>query len=779
MTYRGAVVPLAAVVQCLLVCSQIHAFAPPSVTLSHSRCATHFASRPPVRSAAGLVISPVGRRAGLALELRMMAGERGEGNGDSLSRLVGLEGRRYVLVGGKGGVGKTSTSAAIAIKLADEGLRTLVISTDPAHSLGDALTTDLSSGRVTPISEQGGLLYGLEVDLQDSVAEFKRVVGGLSGGAEGETIADKLGLGSLTDIFDNPPPGADELVALSKVISLVEEGEAKTALGESIKFDRIVIDTAPTGHTMRLLEYPKFITNLLTKALSLRGKIDVPFDVVGQAGSFLAGQLGIDMPSKEDIQKGGTKVRVEAEKFRDRMEMFDQLLHNPDKAEFVVVSIATDLSAAETERLLPALIESEVAVRHLVVNQLLRNTGESEAYLTRLYKEQQRCLKTIKESPSLGGGLAVTEVPRFDMEVVGVFGLRALGKVAFKRDVRDVYGRLFDPTQKSQFVFVGGKGGVGKTSTSSALGIALADEGIRTLIISTDPAHSLGDALGVKLKGEPTVVDGTEGMLSAMEVDTEASMEEFKENLRGVTQWGSRFGSLASKIGLDEFADILESPPPGVDEVVALSKVMNLVKSEKFDRIIVDTAPTGHTLRLLSLPDFVDNFLNKILAIKAKIDGALNAAKSLFGLKGIVSGDEDQDDIEVAVKAVERQRDQARELESMLRDGERTQFMVVTIPTALAMLESERLVKELKDKGVAVRGAVVNQVMAEKPSAGYAGRVAKSQEGCLERLNKAADAASLSASAASGPVLVSEVPYFDTELRSVYALRALAAKLFS
>ena len=85
----------------------------------------------------------------------------------SLQRLVGLPGRRYILVGGKGGVGKTSTSAAIAIKLADEGLRTLVLSTDPAHSLGDALMTDLSSGKVTPVAEQGGNLYALEVDLEE------------------------------------------------------------------------------------------------------------------------------------------------------------------------------------------------------------------------------------------------------------------------------------------------------------------------------------------------------------------------------------------------------------------------------------------------------------------------------------------------------------------------------------------------------------------------------------------------------------------------------------
>ena len=206
---------------------------------------------------------------------------------ESLQRLADLPGRRYVLVGGKGGVGKTSTSAALAVKLADEGLKTLIISTDPAHSLGDALMADLSNGRVTPIAEQGdGSLYALEVDLVQAVAEFKKIIQGLKGDGGADSISEKLGLGELTDLFDVAPPGADELVALSKIVSLVEEGQAKTALGETIEFDRVVIDTAPTGHTLRLLEYPGFLASLITKGLSLRGKIDMPFDVVGQAGKL-------------------------------------------------------------------------------------------------------------------------------------------------------------------------------------------------------------------------------------------------------------------------------------------------------------------------------------------------------------------------------------------------------------------------------------------------------------------------------------------------------------
>ena len=193
--------------------------------------------------------------------------------------------------------------------------------------------TDLSSGRVTPIAEQGdGSLYALEVDLAQAVAEFKKVIQGLKGDGAADSISAKLGLGDLTDLFDVAPPGADELVALSKVISLVEEGQAKTAFGETILFDRVVIDTAPTGHTLRLLEYPSFLASLITKALSLRGKIDLPMDVVGQAGAFIASQLGIGkVPSKSDVEAGGRKLNEEAVKFRDRMHKFDELLHNPAK----------------------------------------------------------------------------------------------------------------------------------------------------------------------------------------------------------------------------------------------------------------------------------------------------------------------------------------------------------------------------------------------------------------------------------------------------------------
>jgi len=701
---------------------------------------------------------------------------------EGVSRLVDLPGRRYIFVGGKGGVGKTSTSSAIALKFADEGLRTLVISTDPAHSLGDALMTDLSGGKVTAVSEQGGNLYALEVDLEEAVEEFKRVVQGLKGNEDADSLAGKLGLSEMTDIFDVAPPGADELVALSKVMSLVEEGEAKTALGESIQFDRIVIDTAPTGHTIRLLEYPRFISDLITKSLSLRSKIDLPFDMVNQAGSFIASQLGIKMPSKDSIKQGGAKANEVAIKFRDRMELFDSLLHDPDRSEFVIVCIATGLSSAESGRLATKLLDSNVALRHIVVNQLLRSETESEAYLHRITKDQDRTLKYLQSSPQVSP-LHMTKVPLFDTEIVGVYGLRALGAAAFGPDhiANGQYGKLFDTdTAKDvQFVFVGGKGGVGKTSTSSALGVKLADDGVKTLLISTDPAHSLGDCLSMKLSGSPAMVEGTDGNLFAMEVDTEKALEEFKEKLRGVSSMKSKLGELASKIGLDEFADLLENPPPGIDEVVALGNVLDIAKKGDFQRIVVDTAPTGHTLRLLSFPDFLDSFLQKVITIKKKLDGAINAAKTLFGIANFASGEAGKDDIEDAVAALERTRAKAVELKQLLRDTERTQFVVVSIATALAAAESERLVKGLKKRGVACENIIINRLLTDAQATDkFLQRVVKAQDASLKDINRISTEVPLNAKGDPPPVRVQEVPFFDTELRNVYALRVLSNVLF-
>ena len=199
------------------------------------------------------------------------------------------------------------------------------------------------------------------------------------------------------------------------------------------------------------------------------------------------------------------------------------------------------------------------------------------------------------------------------------------------------------PSGQQRLVFVGGKGGVGKTSTSSAVAVKLADSGLSTLVVSTDPAHSLGDALMQDLSGgTPVAVNGCDN-LYAMEVETTEAVARFREAVGGFRASDLGLGGLAEEVigqlGLNEFADILDNTPPGLDELLALAEVLALVRGDAtaggdgagdaelasagYDRVVFDTAPTGHTLRLLAFPAFLDNLLTKVIVLKGRLRAVL------------------------------------------------------------------------------------------------------------------------------------------------------------
>ena len=208
--------------------------------------------------------------------------------------------QRLVFVGGKGGVGKTTTSSAIAVRCADEGLSTLLVSTDPAHSLSDALMQDVSGGKPIDVDGCAGLQV-LEVETADALERchlisrhlppspaisrhlppsHHRFRGAVSGfrasdlglGGAAEEILSQLGLNEFSDILDNTPPGLDELLALAEVLERVEGGSTDGG-GTANVYSRIIFDTAPTGHTLRLLAFPEFLNSLVTKLIALKSRL--------------------------------------------------------------------------------------------------------------------------------------------------------------------------------------------------------------------------------------------------------------------------------------------------------------------------------------------------------------------------------------------------------------------------------------------------------------------------------------------------------------------------
>lgn len=705
--------------------------------------------------------------------------------------------RRYIFFGGKGGVGKTSTSAAAAIKCADEGLSTLLISTDPAHSLGDALQLDLSHGRITRVDDTIPL-YAVESDPREAVDRFRSLLksltpetneGGGESGSGGKGWVEKLGLSQLGDVLQTIPPGADELIALSAVLDVANRDDEQTdeqdqldmgidrGDSEGITFDRVIIDTAPTGHTLRMLTLPDFLEGVLGQALRLRERL------TGGGGTLNGGVVGTVV---NRVLAGREKELEEAtrrvSKYKGKMEQLSTLFRDPAQTEFVVVSIATALAVAETKRLIDKLWDDGVWVRHIVINQLLPNPVPS-SYVDRVRSSQARHIAFATEVICDEYGLSLSIVPRFDADIHGIYALQSLARVAFRAQVTANYGDLFvnddgDGSGRKktggdncQFVFVSGKGGVGKTSIAGSMGYALAEKGFKSLVLSTDPAHSLGDSLQCDLSGGSIERIADDVSLYALEIDAEKAIKEFQKATEAyLSGGGGGIGlDVAKRLGLDEFARLLDNAPPGIDEVVALTQVLELIEYGDFQRVIIDTAPTGHTLRLLSLPEFLDSFLGKISALKSRLDRGLSALKSVLGGGG--STDDDvKDNVEKAARNIDSFRRNMVRLNEIIRSNDICQFVIVSIPTALAMAESQRLVQALNKDGIAVNNLVVNQVVPDSLAEAYASRVASQQDSCVEQLDQKCEEWSMT---------MIKVALFDAEVRGIYGLRALATSLFS
>ena len=192
--------------------------------------------------------------------------------------------------------------------------------------------------------------------------------------------------------------------------------------------------------------------------------------------------------------------------------------------------------------------------------------------------------------------------------------------------------------QKSlKWIFVGGKGGVGKTTTSSSLAVEMSKHRENVLIISTEPAHNLSDAFDQKFNGEPSQIKGFEN-LYAMEIDPSAA----GEGAGGLLNLGGAGGASGHMEGMTEemqeqskgfMAEIMGSIP-GIDEATSFGQILKSLDSYNFELIIFDTAPTGHTLRLLNFPKILEKGIVKLIELKEKFGGMLSSMGGMMGGQG-------------------------------------------------------------------------------------------------------------------------------------------------
>ncbi|MCO5567432.1 hypothetical protein L7F22_021123 [Adiantum nelumboides] len=318
---------------------------------------------------------------------------------------------------------------------------------------------------------------------------------------------------------------------------------------------------------------------------------------------------------------------------------------------------------------------------------------------------------------------------------------------------------------KRKYYMLGGKGGVGKTSLAASLAVKFANNGHSTLVVSTDPAHSLSDSFAQDLTGGmPVSVEGPDSPLFAMEINPEQARAEFraatsKDEGGGVKDFmdSMGLGGWVEQLGELKLGELLDTPPPGLDEAIAIAKVIQFIQApeySKFTRIIFDTAPTGHTLRLLSLPDFLDASIGKILKLKQKLSSATAAIKSVFG--------QSTDGGDSATSKLELLKERMVMVREIFRNKESTEFVIVTIPTVMAISESGRLHRSLLKEGVPVKRLIVNQILPPSTTdCKFCNIKRKDQQRALDTIQVEQSLKDLR---------LIESPLFDVEIRGVPAL---------
>ena len=594
--------------------------------------------------------------------------------------------------GGKGGAGKTTCAAAAALRLAESGHGVLIVSTDPAHSLGDALgdALGLSLGaEPAPVAVRRGRLWAAELDARAALARWLGIHR-----ADLEILAERgtyLDRGDVHRLLDLTLPGADELIGLLELLRLAA----------AVDCERVVVDTAPTGHTLRLLAMPGEMRRFAAVLDRLQGRHRAVAETFGGAQSRDASEGLI------------TEIEAQGKELAD-------LLRDPGRTAFHWVLLPEALSVAETRDGVRALEEAGIAVSEMIVNRVTppppsstpcgpcdaRRWAEGKALLELKEPRAGRVVRFVPEQERKPRGLAALRRIRPSpppLSQLPPHPRRERGDR--QRQKKKLDG--FDFAALPRLVFFGGKGGVGKTTCAIAAALRLAalrpEE--RVLLLSTDPAHSLGDGLKMELGDDERSIPGAPDGLRVRELDA----------ARTFAAWRARHPDDPGE-GLAEWRDLLDLAPPGLDELAAVSALVDAVAA--YDRVIVDTAPTGHTLRLLEAPAAMLDWVQALLSLMLKY-------REVARLGPLSS------------ELVEMSRG-LRHLGELLHDPAQAGFVVVTRAAELPRRESLRLLAALGRLAIAVPAVIVDAIDANAPpGCPRCDRLARAQEREIGRLRAA------------------------------------------
>lgn len=524
--------------------------------------------------------------------------------------LDGINLTKYMFFTGKGGVGKTSTACAVAVNLADNGKSVLLISTDPASNLQDVFNTELD-GKGVPIDGVPGLVVA-NLNPEEAAREYREsVIAPYRGKLPDSVIVnmEEQLSGSCTV----------EIAAFDQFSNFITDKSTEN------KYDYIIFDTAPTGHTLRMLQLPSAWSNFISESTH---------------GASCLGQLA-GLEDKKDMYKNAVEN-----------------LADKDKTTLILVSRPEETPLIEAERSSHELSDLGINNQVLVINGILSEATDDVS--SKMLDKQQKALENMPQ------GLKKFKIFTIPLRSYNVIGIDNIRTFLYSDDYakNNIYSKslnlrhldvLIEDIYRAgkKVIFTMGKGGVGKTTIAATIAVALARKGVKVHLTSTDPADHL-----------KYVVEDTENIKLS-------KIDEKKELLRYQNEVLSKARETMSEDDIAYVEEDLRSPC--TQEIAVFRAFAEIVDKAENEVVIIDTAPTGHTLLLL---DSTQSYHREVQRTKGETPVSV------------------------------------QRLLPRLRDEKQTEVIIVTLPEATPVFEAQRLSDDLNRAGINNKWWVVNQCLS-------------------------------------------------------------------